>query len=59
MRHKRKLQPQAAPLRLGVPALDSITVSEPDLGRYDDIYTGRPVCDPGTPPPRDNKERES
>jgi hypothetical protein len=59
MRHKRKLQPQAAPLRLGVPALDSITVSEPDLGRYDDICTGRPVRDPGTPPHRDTKEHKS
>jgi hypothetical protein len=56
MRHKRKLRPQAAPLRLGVPALDSITVSEPDLGRYDEICTGRPVRDPGTP--RDNEEPE-
>ncbi len=59
MRHKRKLQPEAAPLRLGVPALDSITVSEPDLGRYDDICTARPMLDPGAPPHRDNKEHES
>jgi hypothetical protein len=59
MRHKRKLQPQAAPLRLGVPALDSITVSEPDLGRYDDICTDRLVRDPGTPPHCDNKEHKS
>jgi hypothetical protein len=50
MRHKRKLQPQAAPLRLGVPALDAITVSEPDLGQYDEICSYRPTRDPGAVP---------
>ena len=47
LRHKRKLSPEFTPLTLGNPALDQITLREPDLSVYD-----RPVLtlDPGDPP---------
>jgi hypothetical protein len=35
LRHKRKLEPAFTPLELGNPALDSITLREPDLTLYD------------------------
>ncbi len=35
LRHKRKLQPAFTPLQLGNPALDTITLSEPDMSIYD------------------------
>ena len=47
MRHKRKLVPAAAPLRLGDPTLDAISVGEPDLGVYDEIGAVRALLDPG------------
>jgi transposase len=50
LRHKRKLVPGAAPLRLGDPALDAIAVREPDLSVYDEIGTARALRDPGDPP---------
>jgi transposase len=46
MRHKRKLVPAPAPLRLGDPALDGMSVREPDLGIYDDIGAARALLDP-------------
>lgn len=48
LRHKRGLAPQATPLRLGDPALDAISFSEPDLSRYDRI--AERTSDPGAPP---------
>ncbi|MEZ4223532.1 MAG: IS21 family transposase [Polyangiaceae bacterium] len=39
LRHKRRLSPATTPLRLGDPALDAITLREPDLSIYD-----RPVA---------------
>lgn len=47
LRHKRKLEPSAPPIRLGNPELDDIILPPPDLTPYD-----RPVrtSDPGTPP---------
>jgi transposase len=48
LRHKRGLTPQPAPLRLGDPALDAISFSEPDLGDYDRI--AERTRDPGEPP---------
>ena len=48
LRHKRGLVPQAQPLRLGDPALDDISFSEPDLARYDRI--AERTRDPGKPP---------
>ena len=49
MRHKRRLVPGAAPLRLGDPMLDAIRVPEPDLGVYDEIGAARALLDPGDP----------
>jgi hypothetical protein len=47
LRHKRRLVPAYTPLQLGNPALDSITLREPDLTIYD-----RPMLtlDPGPDP---------
>jgi transposase len=50
MRHKRRLVAAPAPLRLGNPVLDAMTVREPDLGVYDDIGASRALLDPGDPP---------
>lgn len=54
MRHKRRLVPAPAPLRLGNPELDAMTVREPDLGVYDEIGAARALLDPGEPvePPK-------
>jgi hypothetical protein len=35
LRHQRRLEPAFTPLQLGNPALDGITLSEPDLSIYD------------------------
>jgi transposase len=35
LRHQRRLEPAFTPLQLGNPALDAITLSEPDLSIYD------------------------
>lgn len=40
LRHRRKLTPSAAPLRLGKPELDNIVLSEPDMQIYDDLSQG-------------------
>ncbi len=58
MRHKRKLVALPAPLRLGNPALDALTVREPDLAHYDEIGAARALLDPGvpTPPPGSTEE---
>jgi transposase len=52
LRHKRKLKPAFTPLALGNPALDSITLKDPDLSIYDrPVLTRDPgdAPDPGTP----------
>ena len=63
LRHKRGLTPSPAPLRLGDPALDGISFSEPDLAHYDDLVAPNKTLDPGTPPDLgsdyDQKERSS
>lgn len=51
MRHRRRLAPAPAPLRLGNPTLDAMTVREPDLRVYDEIGATRALRDPGEPPP--------
>jgi len=57
MRHKRRLVPAPAPLRLGVPALDGLALREPDLGVYDEIGATRMLLDPGDQPGiKDNGE---
>ena len=47
LRHKRRLEPNASPLRLGKPELDNIVLPEPDLTIYDKPVLTR---DPGDPP---------
>jgi transposase len=56
MRYKRKLIPAPAPLRLGDPTLDAMSVREPDLGVYDEIGAARALLDPGEPPPQPDRE---
>jgi transposase len=46
LRHQRRLEPAYTPLRLGNPALDGITLREPDLTLYDPPVATR---DPGAP----------
>ena len=48
LRHKRRLEPSAAPLRLGNPELDGIVLPEPDLSVYDKPAMTR---DPGDTKP--------
>ena len=52
LRHQRRLEPAFTPLRLGNPALDGITLTEPDLSIYDPPALTR---DPGT---RDEDDHE-
>jgi transposase len=56
LRHKRRLLPAPAPLRLGDPALDGICFREPDLSQYDQLVASRLTLDPGEPPapPKDS-----
>jgi transposase len=52
LRHKRRLEPCASPLRLGNPELDAIALPEPDLSIYD-----RPALtrDPDRAPARNHQ----
>ncbi|MBV9918937.1 MAG: IS21 family transposase [Solirubrobacterales bacterium] len=50
LRHKRGLDPQPPPLRLGDHTLDAISVPEPDLSVYDQLPAARMTRDPGEPP---------
>jgi len=50
LRHKRGLDPQPPPLRLGNQHLDAISVPEPDLSVYDQLPASRMTRDPGKPP---------
>ena len=47
LRHKRRLAPAPAPLRLGSPDFDQLTLGEPDMGIYDELFKPRPTraCD--------------
>ena len=49
LRHKRRLE-AATPLRLGDPAIDSLSLREPDLSTYDRLPDTL-MRDPGEPPP--------
>jgi transposase len=53
MRHKRGLVPRPPPLRLGNAELDAISLPEPDLSVYDDLFATPMTRDPGEPPPSD------
>jgi transposase len=54
IRYKRRLVPNVAPMRLGDPALDAISVREPDLALYDELCARR-TKDPGEPPITDGE----
>jgi transposase len=49
LRHKRGLTPSAAPLRLGDPVLDALSLREPDLSLYDELVPAPMTRDPGAP----------
>jgi transposase len=48
--HKRGLVPQATPLKLGKPELDSLAFKEPDLSVYDQLGNPEKTLDPGPLP---------
>jgi transposase len=50
LRHKKGLTPSAAPLRLGDPVLDALSLREPDLSLYDQFVSHPMTRDPGEPP---------
>jgi hypothetical protein len=50
LRHKKRLTPAPAPLRLGDPVLDALCFREPDLSVYDQIVPTPMTRDPGDPP---------
>jgi transposase len=50
LRHKRKLEPQAPPLRLGRPELDALNFGEPDMSVYDRLVPTPMTRDPGELP---------
>ncbi len=56
MRHKRGLVPHPAPLRLGNDELDAISLPEPDMSVYDDLFATPMTRDPGEPPPDTTEE---
>jgi transposase len=49
LRHKRRLVPAPAPLRLGQPELDGLSLGEPDLSTYDRLFATRKTSDPLDP----------
>jgi len=58
LRHKRRLTPQVAPLRLGRPELDALNFGEPDLAVYDKLTPQEKTLDPGEPPKTEEKSDE-
>jgi transposase len=50
LRHKKRLTPAPAPLRLGDPVLDALSFREPDLSVYDQVVPTPMTRDPGDPP---------
>ena len=58
MRHKRGLVPHPAPLRLGNDALDALSLPEPDLSVYDELFASPKTRDPGAPPPSEDSHEE-
>jgi transposase len=59
LRHKKGLTPSAAPLRLGDPVLDALSLREPDLSRYDQLVPTPMTRDPGAPPTLDVDDHET
>jgi transposase len=58
MRHKRGLVPHPAPLRLGNDELDAISLPEPDLSVYDELFASPKTRDPGAPPQSEDSHEE-
>jgi hypothetical protein len=56
LRHKKGLTPAPAPLRLGDPALDALSLRDPDLSLYDELVPASMTRDPGSPPDEDSDE---
>lgn len=48
MRHKKRLVPAPAPIRLGDPDLDNLSFREPDLSAYDVLSPPARTLDPGS-----------
>jgi hypothetical protein len=59
LRHKKGLTPSAAPLRLGDPVLDALSLRDPDLSRYGELVPAPMSCDPGEPPIPDEESDET
>jgi transposase len=59
LRHKKGLTPAAAPLRLGDPVLDALSLREPDLSLYDELVPAPMTRDPGAPPLTDEESDET
>jgi hypothetical protein len=56
LRHRKGLVPCAPPLRLGDPALDGISLREPDLSLYDQLVAPVMTRDPGDLPDDPNTQ---
>ncbi len=59
LRHKKGLTPSSAPLRLGDPVLDALSLREPDLSLYDQLVPQPMTRDPGALPPADEDDHET
>lgn len=59
LRHKKGLTPSAAPLRLGDPTLDALSLREPDLSLYDQLVPQPMTLDPGALPIADEEPDET
>ena len=59
LRHKKGLTPSAAPLRLGDPVLDALSLREPDLSLYDELVPPPMTLEPGAPPATDEDDDET
>ena len=59
LRHKKGLTPSTAPLRLGDPVLDALSLREPDLSVYDQLVPTAMTLDPGALPAFDQDHHET
>jgi transposase len=59
LRHKKGLTPSAAPLRLGDPVLDALSLREPDLSMYDQLVPQPMTRDPGGLPDAAEADHET
>ncbi len=59
LRHKKGLTPAPAPLRLGDPVLDALSLRDPDLSLYDELVPTPMTRDPGSPHTTDEDSDET